>query len=69
MNHIGPPRCECGHLELCHNISKAGARTKCLSSHGPDGTPCECGKYKQKKTRMSAEESPEKGLEGRRDLV
>lgn len=51
MNRIGPARCECGHLELCHDISKAGARTKCLSSHGPDGTPCECGKYKPRNQR------------------
>lgn len=39
--------CQCGHVEACHDISRAGLRIGCTAHDGPVSTPCGCRQYEE----------------------
>lgn len=41
----GAADCECGHLDLFHNLSAKGERTGCSWHEGPANTPCGCKRF------------------------
>lgn len=37
------PRCECGHLDVVHDLARDNTTRKaCSHAEGPKGTPCGC---------------------------
>lgn len=45
-NPLAGARCaDCRHIEVGHDLNKAGHRTVCLTSEGPDGVRCGCKQY------------------------
>ena len=44
------PYCQCGHLELSHDINPKGKRTACFH-FGPPGRRCACRSYQQGEPR------------------
>jgi hypothetical protein len=39
--------CTCGHLELSHELNRAGVRTACWHYRGPRGVRCGCRHYER----------------------
>lgn len=43
---IPAPRCQCGHLDVQHDLAKDNeTRTACSHSEGPKATPCGCRRF------------------------